>query len=88
MSPIKGAILAFAVANLFSAGAALAEESKGKAAATVHCGGVNECKGKGACSGADNSCKSKNSCKGKGYLELTEAQCKAKGGKVLPAQKM
>jgi hypothetical protein len=84
---VKGALIASAVAALFAANPALAKE-KGKGdkttAKVVHCGGINECKGKGACAGADNACKSQNSCKGKGYLETkTEKECVDKGGKVL-----
>jgi hypothetical protein len=87
---VKGALIASAVAVLFAANPALAQE-KGKpqkeAAKAVHCGGINECKGKGACAGADNACKSQNSCKGKGYLETkTEKECLDKGGKVLASK--
>jgi hypothetical protein len=87
---IKGALLTSAVAALFAASPALAQD-KGKAQKSapkvVHCGGINECKGKGACAGADNACKSENSCKGKGYLETkTEKECLDKGGKVLAAK--
>ncbi len=87
---IKGALIASAVAALFAANPALAAE-KGKpkkaAAKVVHCGSINECKGQGACAGADNDCKSKNSCKGKGYLETkTEKECLDKGGKVLASK--
>ncbi len=84
---LKGTLIASAVAALFAANPALAQE-KGKAdktaAKVVKCGGINECKGKGACAGADNACKSENSCKGKGYLETkSEKECKDKGGTVL-----
>jgi uncharacterized membrane protein len=87
---IKGALIASAVAALFAANPALAQE-KGKTnkttAKAVHCSGVNECKGKGACAGADNACKSQNSCKGKGYLDTkTEKECLDKGGKVLASK--
>lgn len=87
---MKGALIAATVAGLFAANPALAQE-KGKAktatAKVVHCGGINECKGKGACAGADNACKSENSCKGKGYLETkTEKECLDKGGKVLASK--
>src|SRR6266851_3670536 len=74
---IKGALIASAVAALFAANPALAQD-KGKAkkaaAKVVHCGGINDCK-------------SKNSCKGQGYLETkTEKECLDKGGKVLAAK--
>jgi hypothetical protein len=82
---IKGALIATAVASLFAAGPASAgEKHKGKAKeaekTVVQCAGVNECKGKGNCSGASNSCASQNECKGKGWVELSAKDCKAKGG--------
>jgi uncharacterized membrane protein len=84
---IKAAMIASAVTALFAANPTLAKE-QGKtektSAKVVHCGGINECKGKGACAGADNACKSENSCKGKGYIETnSEKECLDKGGKVL-----
>jgi len=83
---LQGAILAGAVAGLFSAGSAFADDAAPKAAATIHCSGINSCKGAGACSGADNACKSKNSCKGKGWVETTKKDCKTKGGKEVASK--
>ncbi len=81
---LKGALVAGAVAALFAAGPVVAREKTKEAPRVVRCGGVNECKGKGACSGADNSCASQNECKGKGWVEVKSAkECKARGGKVL-----
>jgi hypothetical protein len=82
---LHGAILAGAVASLFSAGSALAGDAAKPA--TVHCSGINACKGKGACSGADNSCKAQNGCKGKGWIDASKKDCKAKGGKIVTAAK-
>jgi len=77
---LSGAALALAAASLFASGAvapvAMADEAK------VHCTGVNSCKGKSECAGADNSCHGQNSCKGKGWMSMTEKQCTDKGGKV------
>ena len=53
-----------------------------KQEAKVHCYGLNECAGKGACHTANNACQGKNSCKGKGWTLKTEAECKAAGGQV------
>ena len=79
-------LVAAAVASLFACGPAFAAEKAPRAkdsTKTVKCGGVNECKGKGACSGADNACKSHNECKGKGWVETKSAKdCSDKGGKV------
>lgn len=83
---LQGAILAGAVAGLFTSGAAFAE-SKAKTS-TVNCAGINACKGQGSCSGADNACKSQNSCKGKGWVSVTKKECKTKHGKVVKAKAM
>jgi hypothetical protein len=51
--------------------------------AKVHCGGVNECKGKSGCHSEKNACAGQNGCKGQGYVELTAEDCQSKGGKIL-----
>ena len=84
----KGQLIAGAVASLFAMGAyagdAKAPAKDAKAAAgMVKCTGVNECKGKGACGGANHGCAGNNECKGKGWITLAEKDCKAKGGTVL-----
>jgi hypothetical protein len=80
----KSAMIASAVAGLFlTATPALAAE---KAGGKVHCQGVNACKGKGGCKGADNGCKGQNGCKGKGWVEMTDKKCKDKGGTVAEAE--
>lgn len=80
---VVGAVLATAVAALFLAGNAMAEETApAKDAKTVKCTGVNECKGKSACSSDKNSCGGKNGCKGQGWINTTEADCTTKGGTV------
>jgi hypothetical protein len=86
---VKGVVIASAVGALFASGAALAEEKaeKAKTGATVHCAGINGCKGQGSCAGADNGCKGTNSCKGKGWVDTTEKECKAKGGTVAMGEK-
>jgi len=69
--------LASAAAALFIAGAsapAFAEE-EGSSEAKIKCEGVNECKGKGACSSANNSCAGKNACKGQGHEMMTPEEC-------------
>jgi len=82
---VKGAVIAAAVAGIFSARLALAADegaAKGASEAKVHCQGVNACKGKGACGGAGHDCAGKNECKGKGWVDSSAADCKAKGGTV------
>jgi hypothetical protein len=51
--------------------------------AKIHCGGVNECKGKSGCHSEKNACAGQNGCKGQGYIEITADDCQAKGGKIL-----
>jgi len=83
-------LIAAAVASMF-AGAAYAGDHPKDAkkadakdsAAQIKCTGVNECKAKGACGGANHDCAGQNECKGKGWITLAEKDCKAKGGAVL-----
>jgi hypothetical protein len=79
----KGALIAAAVAGLFTAASPLIASAKD--AAKVQCTGVNACKGKGGCKGADNSCKGQNGCKGKGWMEMSSKKCADKGGTAMPA---
>jgi uncharacterized membrane protein len=85
-SSMKGAVIAAAVAGIFSAKVALADHheaaAEGAKEAKVHCEGINSCKGKGECGGAGHDCAGKNECKGKGWISTTAADCKAKGGTV------
>jgi uncharacterized membrane protein len=84
---MKGAVVAAAVCSLFAAGAARAADKPKDGPKTVNCGGINGCKGQGACAGADNACKAQNSCKGKGWVETkSEKECTDKGGKVVVAK--
>jgi hypothetical protein len=62
--------------------AAPAAAPAGEQTAKVHCLGVNECKGKGACKTESNACAGQNGCGGKGMMEMTETDCKAKGGTI------
>ena len=85
---LRGAVIASAVASLFIAGAASAQEKAGKSAgAKVQCQQDNSCGGQGACAGKDNACKGKNSCKGHVFTTKTDKECTDKGGKVVTAKK-
>lgn len=81
---MNGKAIAMTVAGLLMAvGPHVASaDDKGKEA-KVHCGGINSCKGKGACAGASNGCSGKNGCKGKGWVEATTKECKDKKGTVM-----
>jgi hypothetical protein len=80
----KGALVAAAVAGLFISATPLSASAK--AGDKVQCQGVNSCKGKGSCHGADNGCAGQNSCKGKGWTEMSAKDCKDKGGTVMAAK--
>jgi hypothetical protein len=87
---MKGFVIASAVASLFATSALAddkAPKKDSKEAAKVSCSGVNECKAKGSCGGANHDCAGQNECKGKGWVSLTEKECKAKGGKVIAFNK-
>ncbi len=82
----KGMLIASAAAALILAGNVVARAAD-KAGGGVECAGVNACKGKGSCKGAENACKGKNECKGKGFVDMSSAdECTKAGGKVI-AQK-
>ena len=51
---------------------------------SVHCAGINSCKGTSDCKTAKNECKGLNSCKGMGWNSKSSAQeCTSAGGTVL-----
>ena len=49
---------------------------------TVHCYGVNSCKGSGDCKTSAHECKGMNECKGHGFKALTAGTCLTKGGTI------
>ena len=67
--PVRtGTMIALAAASLFAAACSKpADSSKstmpaaGEKTASVHCMGVNACKGQGSCKTAQNACKGQNS---------------------------
>ena len=81
---LSGAVIAAAVASMFASSAAAhpnhaKEKSKG-----VKCAGINACKGRGECGGADSSCRGLNDCKGQSWITVaTRKQCADRGGKVV-----
>lgn len=83
----RGLLIATAAATMVVAGA-IAVPATDKMGSDVHCAGVNACKGKGSCAGAENNCKGKNACKGKGFVDMSSAEeCMKKGGKVVEPKK-
>lgn len=76
-------------AILFASGMAMAAEvpagASGKAIAgadTVHCYGLNSCKGTADCATATHQCKGQNECKGQGFKAVAAKACFAKGGTI------
>lgn len=50
---------------------------------SVHCAGLNSCKGHSDCKTAKNECKGQNSCKGQGWnVKSSAKECTAAGGTV------
>ena len=81
---MNGKAIAMTVAGLLLAvGPRVANADDKTKEAKVKCGGINSCKGKGACAGASNSCSGQNGCKGKGWVETSAKECKDKKGTVV-----
>ncbi len=79
----SGFAIATAAAALFSMGASLSTSAQAADEMTVHCVGINSCKGTSDCKTAKSDCKGMNSCKGQGWVSKKSAdECKAAGGTV------
>lgn len=74
--------IATVAAGLFALNGPIAAAEKDNSTETVHCVGVNACKGMSDCHTAESSCAGQNSCKGKGYVEMSRKTCQQIGGKV------
>lgn len=77
------AALALSAATAFAAnapagstGSALGKDD------TVHCYGVNSCKGSADCKTTMQECKGMNSCKGHGFKAMAAGQCLTRGGTI------
>jgi len=87
MRKLDKVLLGAAVAGILGgvvAGPVAAAKSK-----DVECQGVNACKGKGSCGGAQHSCAGQNACKGQGWVKVSKDVCDQLGGTAqpLPAEK-
>ena len=90
MSTIKSGttLAATAAAFAFAAMAAAATPPAGSSgmalgqADTVHCYGVNSCKGTADCKTTAHECKGMNECKGHGFKALAAGTCLTKGGTI------
>lgn len=52
------------------------------AADTIHCYGVNSCKGTADCKTTAHECKGMNECKGHGFKAVTAETCLKRGGTI------
>ncbi len=83
MTSIRSATSLAAAAALIALGSAsIPTTVHATDAATVHCFGVNACKGQSDCKSGNHQCKGMNSCKGQGFKDLTTQACKARGGSL------
>lgn len=63
-------------------GGAAAEEGE-----SIHCYGVNKCKGVGDCNGEGHDCSGLNACSRQGFLSMDKDLClKIDGGRLTPAE--
>lgn len=80
---LTGVALATAAAAVFATGAMMSTTVQA-ADMSVHCSGINSCKGTSECKTAKNDCKGHNACKGQGWVTKDSAKdCEAAGGKVV-----
>ena len=84
INKLSSAAMAAAAAMLFTSVVPTATFAAD--AATVHCAGVNSCKGTSECKSAKNSCKGMNSCKGQGWTSMSKADCKDAKAKAAAAK--
>lgn len=86
MNPAKKTVgVALAVAAASMLGGCYSNSSKSELASadeTVHCYGVNKCKGYNDCKTAGNACKGMASCKGQGFVNMSAHACSEVGGKA------
>ena len=82
LTKTSGSVLAATAAAFILSGPVTTITAKA-AGTTVHCFGVNSCKGQSACKSGNHGCKGQNSCKGQGYVDLSKADCAAKKGKIV-----
>jgi uncharacterized membrane protein len=83
MTTVKSTLgIAAAAAVMALSSASLPGVTQAADAKTVHCYGVNSCKGQSDCKSAKHDCKGMNSCKGQGFKDLTAQTCAKQGGSL------
>jgi uncharacterized membrane protein len=83
-TPFFTAAALMAISSIATAAPAPAGSSGAAVAGadTVHCYGVNSCKGTADCKTTAHDCKGMNTCKGEGFKALTAGACLKKGGVI------
>ncbi|TMM47275.1 hypothetical protein [Qipengyuania marisflavi] len=79
------AAAAFALSSGMAFAAEAPEGSRGAAlnsGDTVHCYGVNTCKGTADCATTKNECKGQNECAGHGFKAMKAGDCLTKDGTI------
>jgi hypothetical protein len=82
---VVAAAALFALSSMSAFAADAPAGSKGPAVGaddTVHCYGVNSCKGSADCATTEHACKGQNECKGHGFKAMKAGACLAKGGTI------
>ncbi len=80
MASMKTLTIASAAALLALGSVATTAAPAFAAGDTVHCYGVNSCKGQSDCKSFNHDCKGQNSCSGQGFKELSHDACAAAHG--------
>jgi len=83
IASLAASVAIFALTNVSLTSPAFAA---GAQAETVHCYGVNSCKGMSDCKSGNHDCKGMNDCKGQGFKEITTQACTTAGGSTSPSQ--
>ncbi|MEZ7273787.1 hypothetical protein NYF14_09995 [Sphingobium sp. 10 DY56-G10] len=79
---VATAAAAIAITAAAAPTVAFANDSTAAKGQTVHCYGVNSCKGTSDCKTASNECKGLNNCKGQGFKAMTAKACTKAGGSL------
>lgn len=86
ITKLSSTAMAAAAAMLFTSALPTVSFGADAAPATMHCAGVNSCKGTSECKSAKNSCKGMNSCKGQGWVSMSKTNCKDAKAKATAAK--
>jgi len=85
ITSIAASAAAFVLTTASAFAASAPEGSTGTAVAaddTVHCYGINSCKGSSDCKTTTQECKGMNACAGHGFKAVAAGECLAKKGTI------